>query len=91
MKNKKIKNSDLWSLDYTIAKFVLPRLIKFKKSELSNPHSLTKKQWNKILDQMIFSFSCYKDKSAFDLIDRKDKEFKKGLMLFGKYFDKLWN
>ncbi len=91
MKNKKIKDSELWSLDVTIAKFVLPRLIKFKKTELSHPHNLTTKQWDKILDQMIFSFSCYKDESALDLIDKEDKKFKKGLMLFGKYFDKLWN
>ena len=32
----KIQNSELWDLDYTIIKFILPRLKKFKEINISS-------------------------------------------------------
>lgn len=48
-------DSDLWSLDYTIAKFALPRLREFKLQAMGHPSSLTEEEWNMILDKMIWS------------------------------------
>jgi hypothetical protein len=63
---------ELWGLDYTIAKFVLPRLIEFRKiSDKTCPSSLLgnkvkytkndfhngRKKWKRALDNMVFAFA----------------------------------
>lgn len=60
---------DLWSLDYTIAKFALPRLIELKKVKHGVPcsmfddpqdasdegYKLAEERWSEIMDKMIWS------------------------------------
>lgn len=99
---------ELWSLDSTIAKFIAPRLKKYKECPKSYPCSLaydengnikkgrkeegyckkTEKEWNKMLDKMIFSFENY------ELIHQHDTETNKkideGIKLFAEYFSALW-
>lgn len=85
---------ELWSLDHTIAKFVLPRLIRFREVECGYPGNLTEKKWDKILDQMIYSMKavCDEWKGKISLIDAQveEKRINRGLCLFGKYFRGLW-
>ena len=54
----KIQNSELWDLDYTIIKFILPRLKKFKEINIiSYPTKCGNiENWHKIIDKMIWSF-----------------------------------
>jgi len=89
------KNEELWSLDTTIAKFVLPRLKRFKKATRGHPSDLTEKQWDDILDKMIFSFDFIVDHKKMYAIGNigNDKVWKKvdtGLALFAKWFNSLW-
>ena len=54
-----IAPKELWNLDYTVAKFVLPRLIKFKESSLGFPgydEADTMDKWQDILQKMITAF-----------------------------------
>ena len=85
---------DLWSLDHTIAKFVLPRLIRFKEAKCGHPGNLTMEQWTKILDQMIWSMQAIIDEwegeSVQGLLICHEKKVNKGITLFGKYFRHLW-
>jgi len=83
---------DLWSLDHTIVKFVLPRLIRFREVASGYPGNLTEKKWNKILDQMIYSMKAICDEWENTAIGAQDEEKKinRGLYLFGKYFRGLW-
>lgn len=56
---KYVPYSDLWSLDITIAKFVLPRLKKFKKENIGYPgidEMDTPEKWDEALDKMILAF-----------------------------------
>lgn len=56
---KYVSNSDLWSLDITIAEFVLPRLKKFKKENDAYPgvdEMNTPEKWDEALDKMILAF-----------------------------------
>lgn len=56
---KYVPYSDLWSLDITIAEFVLPRLKKFKKENISYPgidEMNTSEKWDEALDKMILAF-----------------------------------
>ena len=68
-------DSELWSLDYTMAHWLLPRLREFKKQchgmpirlpvevdpEDGIPSALTEEEWNKILDKMIIAFEFIAD------------------------------
>lgn len=54
-----IAPKELWNLDYTVAKFVLPRLIKFKENSLGFPgydEADTMDKWQNILQKMIAAF-----------------------------------
>lgn len=60
--------SDLWSLDYTLSKWIVPRLKYFRnniqgtpikkdgKWTEEGPEYVTIEEWQKILDEMIFAF-----------------------------------
>lgn len=52
----KIDRWDTWSMDYTLGLIVLPMLKQLKAGRHGHPAELTEKQWNKITDQMIWSF-----------------------------------
>lgn len=59
-----IESTELWNLDLTIARFVLPRLIAFKKNNIGYPSEFkSKEDWDNVLDKMI---------AAFDLIINGD-------------------
>lgn len=56
-------DSDTWSLDYVIAKFIVPRLKRFKELKTGWPNNIVgesdkdcEEQWNQILDKMIRGF-----------------------------------
>ena len=91
--SKKSKDEDLWNLDITIAKLVLPKLIRFREKTCSFPANLSKfEEWHKILNKMIYSFSMIKDrfkKKAF-YSNKEIKKIDQGLKLFVKYYHDLW-
>lgn len=78
-------NSDLWSLDVTLAEFILPRLKAFRDNHMSHPVNLTYDEWNVILDKMIVSFevACIGN-WRYDDVDE-------GFKLFGEYYMDLWD
>ena len=48
---------DVYDLDVTIARFILPRLIVFRKHTERTPNlSMTRDEWIGILDKMIYAF-----------------------------------
>jgi hypothetical protein len=54
---KTIDVEEVYDLDVTIARFILPRLMVFKKHCEGTPRvNMTKKEWNEILDKMIYAF-----------------------------------
>jgi hypothetical protein len=81
---------DLWSMDYTIAKFVLPRLKKFREVQIGHPAHMQEIEWKIALDEMIEAFKmieldcCSNDPEYNSKIDR-------GLYLFYKHFRDLWD
>ena len=90
----KITYQEVMSLDYTIAKFILPRLIKFKKETISYPLSLKSfDEWITILDKMIWSFEriILDDWSVDKEILKTEKvRYEEGINLFAKYYGDLW-
>ncbi len=54
---KTIDVEELYDLDVTIARFILPRLMVFKKHCERTPRlNMTPEEWNKVLDKMIYAF-----------------------------------
>ena len=92
---------DTWNLEYTIAKFVLPRLIRFKELSICHPGNLTAEEWNAKLDDMIFFITYvaegswnYPDFTNYDEEEKARKEYEerleRGSKAFGEYFFDLW-
>lgn len=78
--------SETWSLDSTISRFIEPRLKAFKEYNVGYPGGMTTEQWNEILDKMIKAFGYINNDETFDHQD----EVSEGLDLFRKYFFDLW-
>ncbi|NEZ47817.1 hypothetical protein FDF74_11555 [Clostridium niameyense] len=93
----KITNEELWDLDYTIAKFILPRLIRFKElvSDNKGIHSYpadlkNMEEWIAILDKMINSFEILKNEFIKNNRENYEK-YIEGMNLFAKYISDLWD
>jgi len=81
-------DSVTWSLDTEIARFVLPRLKRFREITKCYPPDLTPEEWNGILDEMIWAFDIAAHMR--DLDPRDSKRYARAKKLFAKYFDHLW-
>ena len=84
--------SETWNLDMTVSAFILPRLKYFRKNLNGYPGAdgWTSERWEKKLDKMIVAFKMKLD----DDMDYKEKDWKKirkGLKLFAKHFNNLWD
>jgi len=95
LKQKGFSDTETWSLDYVVSAFILPRLKRFKQVSNGYPPTLTVKQWNKILDDMIFAFEWNINIDDQYNLTQKEQEknwdkHRKGLELFAKYFRELW-
>lgn len=87
-------DSEMWSLDCTIAEFITPRLRVFKehaKQIGDHPYSITAEEWQEILSQIIEGFALYPDHFHWpsEDSDANWKKVDKALELFRKWFFKL--
>ena len=88
LKTNGFSDSETWSLDSVVAEFVLPRLKRFKEVSNGFPMGLTEKQWDAILDKMIFAFEFHLKEEPKENADYE--RFDEGMQLFGKWFHHLW-
>lgn len=91
-KERGFDSTELWNLDVTIAKFILPRLIAFKGDDVdSHPGSVDGvMEWEEILNKMIFAFTCI-DGEKMVFTDEENEAIDEGLHLFAEHFRSLWN
>lgn len=92
-------DSDTWVLDYTIAKFALPRLRLYKGLTKRHPIGLTEQEWDDALDKMIYAMRYHAEydklMGAWESGQVKTQEdyqekVQAGLDLFAKHFHDLW-
>lgn len=87
-------DTELWNLDATIIRFVLPRLKAFAadstigypcrlEQDYPNCKDYNDLWWNVIIPEMIIGLEEYLDDSSFD-------DETEGMKLFFKYFTALW-
>lgn len=89
-KKQQIKSEELWELDLTISKFILPRLILFKESINSRPIGMTTQEWQEILGKMIYAFQYTIDDDKYKTFPSDYPKYEEGINLFAKYFRDLW-
>lgn len=70
-KNQRIErgfdDTELWNLDKTIAKYILPRLVEFRKVVNGYPPEFDKfEDWLDIIDQMIYAFDYIVNYDKYD-------------------------
>ncbi len=85
-------DSELWSLNTSIARFALPRLKRFKEVSPGVSGNFTEKQWHKTLDKMILSMELVirNTEGPGFVIGKERKKMEEGLALFSKHFLGLW-
>ena len=85
---------EIWNLDHTTAKWLIPRLKYLKENTCGYPPDLeTFEEWQEILQKMIDAFELYNgDSDTFDMDQLKTENeiIEEGMQLFGKYFRSLW-
>nr|DAD65583.1 MAG TPA: hypothetical protein [Bacteriophage sp.] len=90
-KTRGFDDSELWSLDCTICKFIAPRLKAFiKHSEGSCPGKFydNPDEWAVVLNKMLYAFEHY-DVNYY--LNNDADKINEGLDLFHKYFNMLWD
>lgn len=56
-------DTELWNLDYTILKFIAPRLREFAKDPCGYPPDITYEEWKEILNKMVFAVDYFLDEN----------------------------
>lgn len=86
--------ADTYSLDYSIAQYILPRLKHLKKGKRGHPSNMTDRQWDRELSKMIAAFNIIVNGSYYGLGGRRQPEQKiidAGLDSFRKHYHSLWD
>ena len=84
-------DEELWNLDYTICKWLLPRLKTFKEETNSYPSTLTSpKEWDDILEKIILALELHSSDLPSNKEQTRSEQIREGFELFGKYFWNLW-
>lgn len=84
-------DSETYSLDYSLAKLILPRLRRFKELKTWRPADMTPTEWDSALDKMIAAFEfAASDDRWIDVAGKEQALRQEGLDLFAKYYFSLW-
>lgn len=85
-------DDNTWNLDIPIAKFVLPRLRRFKEINNGYPSGMTEEEWDEKIDQMTEAFDLLIKTYDGDVDETVSTDMKidDGLELFGEHLRNLW-
>lgn len=89
-KERGFDDSELYNLDVTFAKFMLPRIKAFREMVYGHPSQISLEEWHLILDQIIDGLEFIANLNHFLLPKDKKDKLNKSLDLLGKYFTDLW-
>lgn len=84
-KSHEVKLEEVYSLDYTLVEFMLPRLKLFKEKTCSYPASITMEEWQTILQDIIDGWELFIKTDEWDTPQTRLAD-----QLFFKYFHELW-
>jgi hypothetical protein len=81
---------ETWSLDATIAEFILPRLKRFQDIHPDMPMDLDEKQWHNSIKEMIDAFEIIASDNYYSMNKKQSLVVRKGLNKFKNYYMDLW-
>lgn len=90
-------DEDIWNFDMYSAQLINEATFKLAEECHGHPDNLTEKKWKQILFDISFGFGSYIEmrSGAYSYKDKEfkrlSKEYKKGLQLFAKYHEHLWD
>ena len=86
-------DSEMWSLDYTLACFILPRLKRLREVKHGYPSELNSfEEWTAILDKMILGFELIVNDDTYpNKAMSYQAKVNESLKLFAEYFQNLWD
>lgn len=103
----KIDKCDTWSMDNTLAKIIHPMLIQLHDTGNSYPTveqedaphitffegDYSEEAWSYVLGEMIWAFEQKADDNVMVPYMKPEemKRMKNGLLMFGKYYENLWD
>ena len=93
-KHGKIQDNEIWDLDDTLARYILPRLKRFRQIKTNSyPSRLSGlEEWYQIIDKMIYSFNkCIEDEWDYSNLEEENRIYQEGMNLFAEYFRDLWD
>lgn len=83
-------DSETWSLDYTISRFIVPRLKRFGEIRNGYPVRLSEEGWDEILNKMIRAHEI-NIKDGEGVVEQEEwGEYEEGMKLFCDYYRDLW-
>ena len=86
-----------WNLETHLADLINKITLDMADNGHGHPDKLTEKKWKEILQQISFGFGSYMEmrSGCYTFKDKEykrlEKEYKKGMELFAKYFPYLWD
>ena len=84
-------DSELWSLDHSLAKLILPRLKRFRKGSHGYPGCFNSwEEWCDVLDEMIVAIEYVASENYWNMNVEMDEKVSKGLKLFAEHYESLW-
>lgn len=90
-KERGFDDSECWSLDITIAKFITPRLKNFREIVGGYPPAFSSlDKWKLTIDKMILAFEHIAEERGISPNKKTQKEIKQGLDLFREWIFHLW-
>lgn len=92
---------ETWNVQHEFAKWVVPRLKRFKKVNNGTPYGLSPKEWDEKLNEMIEGFSIVAsdqywgsneedDKKAAEIDKKNAEKIDRAVDLWAEYFHDLW-
>lgn len=90
-KERGFDDTELWNLDRSIARWLLPRLKAFRQDTEGYPARLESvKAWEDILDKMILGLDLFVSKDAIMFSKEESDKVDEAMRLLAEYFMDLW-
>ena len=83
-------DSETFSLDYSLAKIILPRLKRFRQVTIGTPGEMSNQEWIDKLDKMIAAFEFAASEERWNASIEDYEKHNEGLDLFAQHYWQLW-
>jgi hypothetical protein len=81
---------ETWNLDRTFAKYMAPRLRRFRQLRNTYPPWIESEKWDEYLGLMIDAFEFYSSDAIYDATEQDFAKHVEGLELFAENYNHLW-